>query len=149
MFLGILEVKDWNYKMELVVSASGLKVSPQTLRSLSQQLDLAVDRLASVLEKVTVHLVRLPLSRCNPSTLPMRRFELTCRIQLTLEANEPIELEDMDNNLIELLDRITERLGVLVSKRADDKNLASMLRKSRKLQSCKPSATYQRTESFF
>lgn len=119
--------------MELVVSASGLEVSPQIIRSLSQRLDLAVDRLEAVLKKVTVHIERKRNSRSILAPALENRCDLACRIQLTLEAIEPIELEDLDNNLQELLDRITERLGVIVSKRADERNLATMLRKSRKL----------------
>lgn len=118
--------------MELVVSASGLEVSPQIIRSLSQRLDLAVDRLESVLKKVTVHLERAPASPSHNTTTRKNNCDLACRIQLSLDAIEPIELEDIDNNLAELLDRITERLGVIVSKRADERNLAAMLRKSRK-----------------
>lgn len=118
--------------MELVVSASGLEVSPQIIRTLSQRLDLAVDRLEAVLKKVTVHIERTCNARSNLAPALENRCDLACRIQLTLEAIEPIVLEDMDNNLQELLDRITERLGVIVSKRADEKNLASLLRKSRK-----------------
>lgn len=118
--------------MELVVSASGLEVSPQIIRSLSQRLDLAVDRLEAVLKKITVHIERIHNARSNLTPALQNRCDLACRIQLTLDAIEPIELEDMDNNLAELLDRITERLGVIVSKRADERNLASMLRKSRK-----------------
>lgn len=127
--------------MELVVSASGLEVSPQIIRSLSQRLDLAVDRLEGVLKKVTVHIERTRNARSNLAPALESRCDLACRIQLTLEAIEPIELEDLDNNLQELLDRITERLGVIVSKRADEKNLASMLRKSRK------SSLYESRES--
>jgi hypothetical protein len=125
--------------MELIVSAAGLELSPQTIRSLSQRLDLAVDRLETVLKKITVHLERKLPSHSETTTVRQRQFELACWIQLTLESNEPIELEDMDNNLVELLDRITERLGVIVSKRADEKNLASMIRRSRRLQSYKSS----------
>jgi hypothetical protein len=130
--------------MELIVSAAGLEVSPQTIRSLSQRLDLAVDRLETILKKVTVHLERTQNSRSHLTTTLQNRFDLACRIQLILEEIEPIELEDMDNNLEELLDRITERLGVIVSKRADERNLVSMLRKSRTSQ---PHKSPKRLES--
>lgn len=117
--------------MELIVSATGLELPSQTIRSLSQRLDLAVDRLESTLQKINVQLERKK-ETLGPGTERNRReLNLACRIQLTLENDEPITLEDMDNDLNELLDRITERLGVIVSKRADDSNLVALIRKSR------------------
>ncbi|MCU0718275.1 MAG: hypothetical protein MUC83_01110 [Pirellula sp.] len=133
--------------MELVVSASGLEVTPQTIRSLSQRLDLAVDRLEAVLQKVTVHIERRTETRSKSAGGMRQCFDLACRIHLSLEGNDPIELDDMDSNLVELLDRITERLGVVVSKRADDRKLASMIRKSRKPQSTATSNNWDSTAS--
>jgi hypothetical protein len=141
--------KDWNRKMELIVSASGLEVTPQTIRSLSQRLDLAVDRLETVLQKITVHIERKSEPRAQSAPAIRQHFDLACHIQLTLDDNEPIELDDMDSNLVELLDRITERLGVVVSKRADDRELASAIKKSRKPQSDRASNNWDSTTSLW
>ena len=135
--------------MELVVSALGLEVTPQTIRSLSQRLDLAVDRLEAVLQKVTVHIERNLESRSKSASGIRQHFDFTCRIQLILEGHESIEIDDMDNNMAELLDRITERLGVVVSKRADKREIASMIRKSRKSQSSRPSNSWDRSTSLW
>ena len=127
--------------MELIVSASGLEVTPQTIRSLSQRLDLAVDRLEAVLQKITVQIDHRPGTRSESGVTSRQHFDVACRIQLSLAGNEQIELDDMDNNLVELLERITERLGVIVSKKADDRKIASIVRKTRNLRVERSSST--------
>jgi len=117
--------------MELIISATGLDLPPHMIRSLSQRLDLAVDRLETVLQKITVHLERKQESMASQSAQRADTFHLACRIHLTIENNDPIILDDRDDNLYELLDRVTERLGVIVSKRADNQKLRTLSRKTR------------------
>lgn len=107
--------------MELFVSASGVELSPQTILALKQGIDLAVDRLETVIQSVNVQIKCCTVSRTEIAAVPVQRSDLSCRIQVSLSENEPIELADIDSDLEELLERITERLGVAISKRADDR----------------------------
>lgn len=117
--------------MELLVSASGLDLSPQTIRTLSQRIDLAVDRLEAVIETIDVQ-INGRLEMRPQDTPPLeQRLVLSCRIQVSLSENEPIDLVEMDGNLSELIERITERLGVIVSKRADDRRSTVLARQKR------------------
>jgi hypothetical protein len=121
--------------MELFVSASGVELSPQTIRALSQGIDLAVDRLETVIESINVQIKCCTKSRSEAATVLNQSAGLSCQIQVSLSENEPIELSDIDSDLEELLERITERLGVVISKRADDRKLAALSRKNRSLHS--------------
>ncbi|MCU0711210.1 MAG: hypothetical protein MUC43_04065 [Pirellula sp.] len=112
--------------MELFVSASGVELSPQTIRALSQGIDLAVDRLETVIESINVQIKCCTKSRSEAATVLNQSAGLSCQIQVSLSENEPIELS---------LERITERLGVVISKRADDRKLAALSRKNRSLHS--------------
>lgn len=131
--------------MELFVSASGVELSPQTIRALSQGIDLAVDRLETVIESINVQIQCCTNSLPEVATVQDRSSDLSCRIQVSLRGHEPIELDDIDSDLEELLERITERLGVVISKRADDRKLATFTRKNRSSQSQRTSRNSDNT----
>lgn len=117
--------------MELLVSASGLDLSPQTIRTLSQRIDLAVDRLETVIETIVVQINGRNDEKFQSRSPRETLNTLSCLIQVALSGNETIEIEDADSNLAELIERITERLGVVISKRADDRKSATFANQKR------------------
>ncbi|MCE3017463.1 MAG: hypothetical protein ACK56W_02430 [Pirellula sp.] len=98
--------------MQLFIYAHGIDLSESVIRQTHQKLQLALDRLEEHIETIHVYLVD------NNGPL-LGGIDKLCRIVVQVRKQECIEMEDIDSRMDAAIDRLTDRLGVAASKRAE------------------------------
>ena len=98
--------------MQLCIHAQGIDLTEKIKRKASQKLDLALDRMEDDIVRVSVYLV-------DTNGPFLGGVDKACRIVVQIQHQDSLVLEDIDENVDVVLDRITDRLGVAASQRMD------------------------------
>lgn len=98
--------------MQLFIHAHGIDLSESVIRQTYQKLELALDRLEDDVETIHVYLV-------DTNGPLLGGVDKSCRIVVQVRKQDCIELEDIDSRVDAVIDRLTDRLGVAASKRAE------------------------------
>ena len=98
--------------MQLCIHAQGIELTEKIKLKASQKLDLALDRMEDDIVRVSVYLV-------DTNGPFLGGVDKACRIVVQIQHQDSLVLEDIDENVDVVLDRITDRLGVAASQRMD------------------------------
>ena len=98
--------------MQLCIHAHGIDLTETIKLKASQKLDLALDRMEDDIVRVSVYLV-------DTNGPFLGGVDKACRIVVQIQHQDSLVLEDIDENVDVVLDRITDRLGVAASQRMD------------------------------
>lgn len=98
--------------MQLFIHAHGIHLTESVIRQTYQKLELALDRLEEDIEDINVYLV-------DTNGPLLGGIDKSCRIVVQIRKQDCIEMEDTDSRVDSVIDRLTERLGVAASKRAE------------------------------
>jgi len=98
--------------MQLCIHAHGIDLTETIKRKASQKLDLALDRMEDDIVRVSVYLF-------DTNGPFLGGVDKACRIVVQIQHQDSLILEDIDENVDVVLDRITDRLGVAASQRID------------------------------
>jgi hypothetical protein len=98
--------------MQLFIQTSGIDLTDSLKRQTYEKLDMALDRLGADIESISVHLIDI-----NGPFLG--GIDKACRIVVSVRDQESIVAEDIDASVSVVVDRTTDRLGVLASQRVD------------------------------
>ena len=98
--------------MQLCIHAQGIDLTEKIKRKASQKLDLALDRMEDDVVRVSVYLI-------DTNGPFLGGVDKACRIVVQIQHQDSLVLEDIDENVDVVLDRITDRLGVAASQRMD------------------------------
>jgi ribosome-associated translation inhibitor RaiA len=98
--------------MQLCIHAQGIDLTEKIKRKASQKLDLALDRMEDDIVRVSVYLI-------DTNGPFLGGVDKACRIVVQIQHQDSLVLEDIDENVDVVLDRITDRLGVAASQRMD------------------------------
>ncbi len=98
--------------MQLFIHAHGIDLSESVIRQTYQKLELALDRLEEDVETIHVYLV-------DTNGPLLGGVDKSCRIVVQVRKQDCIEMEDIDSRVDAVIDRLTDRLGVAASKRAE------------------------------
>jgi hypothetical protein len=105
--------------VQFCIYTHGIDLTETIKRQTYEKLDLALDRFEDDIEHISVFLV-------DTNGPLLGGIDKSCRIVVLIRKQESIVVEDIDENVDVVLDRITDRLGVVASQRADN------LKRSRK-----------------
>jgi len=98
--------------MRLCIHTQGV-VLPEALRRFaSEKLNVALERLSGSVQEIQLHLIDTNGPNRNGP-------DKSCRVIVQIHKQKPLVLEDNDSNLGLVIDRITDRLGVVASQRID------------------------------
>jgi hypothetical protein len=98
--------------MQLCIHAQGIDLTEQLKLKASQKLDLALDRMEDDIVRISVYLI-------DTNGPFLGGVDKACRIVVQIQHQDSLVLEDIDENVDVVLDRITDRLGVAASQRMD------------------------------
>jgi len=98
--------------MQLCIHSQGIDLTEKFKRQTFEKLDVALDRLEDIIVSVNVYLV-------DTNGPLLGGLDKACRIIVHIREQAPLDLEDIDENVDVVLDRITDRLGVAACQRAD------------------------------
>ena len=99
-------------RVQLFIHAHGIDLSESVIRQTYQKLELALDRLEEDVETIHVYLV-------DTNGPLLGGVDKSCRIVVQVRKQDCIEMEDIDSRVDAVIDRLTDRLGVAASKRAE------------------------------
>jgi len=98
--------------MQLCFHTQGVALTEPLRKFASEKIELALERLAGSVKKIQLHLI--------DSNGPNRGgVDKSCRVIVQIHKQESLVLKDRDTNLGVVIDRITDRLGVAVSRRLE------------------------------
>jgi len=98
--------------MQFCIHAHGIDLTEHIKRQAYQKLELALDRLEQQVICISVYLV-------DTNGPFLGGVDKACRIVVQIDKQESLVLEDCDENVLVVIDRITDRLGVVASQRID------------------------------
>ncbi len=98
--------------MQLCIHTQGIDLTETIKLKASQKLDLALDRMEDDIVRVSVYLI-------DTNGPFLGGVDKACRIVVQIQHQDSLVLEDIDENVDVVLDRITDRLGVAASQRMD------------------------------
>jgi hypothetical protein len=100
--------------LELFIYANGVDLTDKIKRQTHEKLDLALDRLADDVERICVYLV-------DTNGPLLGGIDKACRVVVQVRSQEAIVIEDIDETVDVVIERITDRLGVAAGQRADSR----------------------------
>jgi hypothetical protein len=98
--------------MQFCVHLDGIDITEDLKRQALQQIDLALDRLEQDIEEVSMYLV-------DTNGPLLGGVDKSCRIVVQIRMQDALVVEDIDAKVDVVINRITDRLGVVACKRAD------------------------------
>ena len=98
--------------MQLCIHTHGIDLTEKIKRQTYEKLELALDRLEDDIVGISVYLV-------DTNGPFLGGVDKACRIVVQVRKQESLVMEDIDECVNVVLDRITDRLGVAACKRAD------------------------------
>lgn len=110
--------------MQLIIHAHGFDLTTRLKRQASEKIDLALDRIAD-----DVEVVRIFLADTNGPDVG--GVDKACRIVVTFRQHAPIEVSDIDENVHEVVERATDRLGVIACECANRRDATTNQKPSR------------------
>jgi ribosome-associated translation inhibitor RaiA len=96
--------------MQLCIHAHGIELTDSFKRQTYQKLELALDRLEEQIPTITVYLI-------DTNGPFLGGVDKACRIVVQIRDQDSIVVEDCDENVDAVIDRITDRLGVVACQR--------------------------------
>jgi ribosome-associated translation inhibitor RaiA len=98
--------------MEVCIQAQGIHITDEIKRQMFEKLALALDRLEKDILDVSVCLedINGPL---------LGGEDKACRIVVRLRKQDSLVVEDIDESVEMVIDRVTDRLGVIACQRFD------------------------------
>jgi len=98
--------------MQISIHTQGVAMTGPLRTFASEKIELALERLAGSVKKIHLYLA--------DSNGPNRGgIDKSCRVIVQIHKQESFVLMDSDTNLGAVIDRITDRLGVAVSRRLE------------------------------
>lgn len=98
--------------MQLRIYTRGIDLTENIKRQAYEKLDIALDRLEGDIVSISVWLI-------DTNGPVLGGIDKSCRIVVLLRMQDSIVVEDIDENLGTVIDRTTDRLGVVACQRAD------------------------------
>ena len=98
--------------MQLCIHAHGIDLTETIKRQAYEKLDLALDRLESDVVRISVYLI-------DTNGPFLGGVDKACRIVVQIRKQDSLVVEDIDERVDVVIERITDRLGVAACKRAD------------------------------
>ncbi len=98
--------------MQLSIRTQGIHLTEKVKKQTYSKLELALDRLESEIDSIHVVLI-------DTNGPLVGGIDKACRIEVRFRTDASLQLEDLDENVDTVIDRITDRLGVAASQRAD------------------------------
>jgi ribosome-associated translation inhibitor RaiA len=96
--------------MQLSIEAKGIELTNETKRQVYEKLDLALDLLEDKITSISVHLIDIN----GPDE---GGIDKSCRIIVCMNDRETITSEGLDESVFEVIERVTDRLGVIACQR--------------------------------
>jgi len=98
--------------MQLRIHAHGIDLTERIKRQAYEKLELALDRLEQQITCISVYLI-------DTNGPLLGGVDKACRIVVQIDKQESLVLEDCDESVHGVIDRITDRLAVVASQRID------------------------------
>ena len=98
--------------MQFCIHAHGIDLTEPIKRQAYEKLELALDRLEQQITSISVYLI-------DTNGPFLGGLDKACRIVVQIDKQESLVLEDCDESVHVVIDRITDRLGVIASQRID------------------------------
>ena len=98
--------------MQLCIYTHGIDLTESIKRRTYDNLDVALDQLAGEVESIQVQLV-------DTNGPHLGGVDKSCQIVVALREQESIVVEDIDETVDAVLDRTTDRLGVIACQRVE------------------------------
>lgn len=99
--------------MEVLINADGIDVTDNMQRQIFEKLALALDRLEKDVLSTSLHL--------EETNSPLIGGEgKACRIIVQMYNQDPLVIEDIDKSVDIVIERATDRLGVIACQRLAD-----------------------------
>jgi len=98
--------------MQFCIHAHGIDLTEPIKRQAYEKLELALDRLEQQITCISVYLI-------DTNGPLLGGVDKACRIVVQIDKQESLVLEDCDESVHVVIDRITDRLGVAASQRID------------------------------
>ena len=98
--------------MQLCIHTHGIDLTDAIKKQTYQKLELALDRLEGQICDIRVTIV-------DTNGPFLGGVDKACRIEVQIRDQDPIIIEDCDECVDEVIDRITDRLGVIACQRID------------------------------
>ena len=98
--------------MQLCIQTHGIDLTDAIKKQTYQKLELALDQLEGKIcdINVTIYDTNGPF---------LGGVDKACRIEVQMKDQDPIIIEDCDESVAEVIERITDRLGVVACQRMD------------------------------
>lgn len=96
--------------MQLCIHAHGIELTDSIKRQTYQKLELALDQLEEHIPTISVYLI-------DTNGPFLGGIDKACRIVVQIRNQDSIIVEDCDESVDVVIDRITDRLGVVACKR--------------------------------
>ncbi len=101
--------------MQLCIHTRGIDLTEAIKRQTYEKLDLALERLGDDIEKIQVSLT-------DTNGPLLGGIDKSCQIVVSLHQQDAIVVEGIDRHVDTVIDRTTDRLGVVACQRADANN---------------------------
>ncbi len=98
--------------MQLSIYTHGIELTETIKRQAHEKLDLALDRLEDDVVSISVYLI-------DTNGPFLGGVDKACRIVVKIRKQDSLVMEDIDERVDEVIERITDRLGVAACERAD------------------------------
>lgn len=96
--------------MQLCIHANGIDLTESLKRQTYQKLELALDRVEDQVRNISVYLI-------DTNGPFLGGVDKACRIVVQIRNQESIIVEDCDESVDVVIDRVTDRLGVVACQR--------------------------------
>ncbi|XZE21017.1 hypothetical protein SH449x_000910 [Pirellulaceae bacterium SH449] len=109
--------------MQMCIHTHGIDLTDAIKRQTYQKLELALDRLENQISDISVTIY-------DTNGPFLGGVDKACRIEVRIRDQDPIIIEDIDEKVDVVIDRITDRLGVVACQRIDICRRRKVLRRS-------------------
>jgi ribosome-associated translation inhibitor RaiA len=96
--------------MQLCIQTHGIDLTEAIKRQAYQKLELALDRFEEQVTRISVYLI-------DTNGPFLGGIDKACRIVVQIENQESLVVEDCDASVTVVIERVTDRLGVVACKR--------------------------------
>lgn len=98
--------------MEFILQTKDVELNSRRFQATRTKLDQALDQLASQVDRICVFLI-------DTNGPFLGGVDKACRVEVKIRRQDPIVLEDRDEDIDTLIDRVASRLGAMADRRQD------------------------------